>query len=246
MRILYSKPLGNAERRDPRTSMSLPLEPSAPIAPQAELESVAEPQRQGKSVLREYAEAFAMALLLALAIRTFVVQAFKIPSGSMLPTLQVGDHILVNKFVYGFQMPVVGTRLLALRAPQRGDVIVFEYPVDPSKDFIKRVVGTPGDVVHIRAKRVYINDELWDDSHAYFADGLPSGRGHSPRDDYGPVTVPPNHFLVMGDNRDRSYDSRFWGFVDLSEVKGKAFLIYWSWDGEDHGVRWGRLGELLH
>jgi signal peptidase I len=226
--------------------MSLPLEPSAPMPPQSEVEAVAASRPHTKSVLREYAEAFAMALVLALFVRTFVVQAFKIPSGSMLPTLQIGDHILVNKFVYGFQLPFSGTRLFAMSQPQRGDVIVFVYPVDPSKDFIKRVVGLPGDVVQIRAKRVYINAELWNDPDAYFADGLPSGRGHSTRDDYGPVTVPPNHFFVMGDNRDRSYDSRFWGFVDLPEVKGRAFLIYWSWDGDDHWVRWSRLGGVIH
>jgi signal peptidase I len=226
--------------------MSLPLEPSAPIPPPAEAQAVVPSRPYAKSVLREYVEAFAMALVLALVIRSFVVQAFKIPSGSMLPTLQIGDHILVNKFVYGFRLPFVGTRLLAWQVPQRGDVIVFEYPADPSKDFIKRTVGVPGDVLQIRSKRVYINGELWDDPRASFVDGLPNGRGRSPRDDYGPVTVPPHHLFVMGDNRDRSYDSRFWGFVDLDEVKGKAFLIYWSWDGDDRWVRWDRLGGVIH
>ena len=200
---------------------------------------------RAKSALREYAEAFVLALLLALFIRSFVVQAFKIPSGSMLPTLQVGDHILVNKFIYGLRLPLTGWRLLPLRAPGRGDVVVFVYPVDPSKDFIKRVVGIAGDVVHIRDKHVYINGDLWNDPHAFFADGSASVHGASPRDNYGPITVPAGHIFVMGDNRDRSYDSRFWGFVDLNEVMGKAFLIYWSWDGDDHWVRWGRLGGVI-
>jgi len=226
--------------------MSLPLDPSAPLPPHTGVESAVSARFEGKSVLREYVEAFALALLLALFIRGFGVQAFKIPSGSMLPTLQVGDHILVNKFLYGFRLPMLGTRVLEWRAPQRGDVIVFECPTDPSKDFIKRTVGVPGDVVQIRAKRVYINGEPWDDPRAYFADGPPTGRGHGARDDYGPVTVPPHHFFVMGDNRDRSYDSRFWGFVDLDEVKGKAFLIYWSWDGDDRWVRWDRLGSAIN
>jgi signal peptidase I len=230
----------------PDPAMSLPLEPPVPVSPHPNRETVVPSRPRSKSVLREYAEAFTMALVLALLIRAFVVQAFKIPSGSMLPTLQIGDHILVNKFVYGFRLPVVGTRVLALQPPQRGDVVVFEYPVDPSKDFIKRTVGLPGDVVQIRSKRVYINGALWDDPHAFYADGRQSTRRRSLRDNYGPVTVPPHQLFVMGDNRDHSYDSRFWGFVDLDEVKGKAFLIYWSWDGDDRWVRWERLGRLIH
>jgi len=225
--------------------MPAPFEPSTSAPPQPDVEPVAATQPPGKSIVREYAEAFAIALFLALFIRTFVVQAFKIPSGSMLPTLQVGDHILVNKFIYGIDVPLVGGHLLPWRAPQRGDVVVFVYPVDPSKDFIKRVVAVGGDVLQIRNKHVYINGGLWNDPHAYFSDGPQSGQGNSPRDNYGPVTVPPGHLFVMGDNRDRSYDSRFWGFVDLDEVKGQAFLIYWSWDGEDRWVRWDRLGNLI-
>ncbi|MFN8625864.1 MAG: signal peptidase I [Candidatus Binatia bacterium] len=198
--------------------------------------------RRGKRVVREYAQALATALLLAVLVRSFAVQAFKIPSGSMLPTLQVGDHILVNKFVYGLRVPVLGTRLLPLQTPRRGDVVVFGYPIEPSKDFIKRVVAVAGDIVQIRRKHVYINGVPWNDPSAYFADGETAERGRSPRDEYGPVTVPPRHIFVMGDNRDRSYDSRFWGFVDLDEIKGKAFAIYWSWDGTDRWVRWDRVG----
>lgn len=225
--------------------MSAPLEPSASVTAKPELNAgVAAPARL-KSSLREYAEALAIALILALFIRSFVVQAFKIPSGSMLPTLQVGDHILVNKFIYGIHLPFVASRVLPFRDPQRGDVVVFVYPVDPSKDFIKRVVGVPGDVVQVRDKHLFINEHPWEDPHAYFAEGEERQRAASPRDNYGPIAVPPGHLFVMGDNRDRSYDSRFWGFVDLDEVKGKAFLIYWSWDGDDQWVRWDRLGELI-
>ncbi len=197
-----------------------------------------------KSVTREYIEALAVAIVLALFIRTFVVQAFKIPSGSMLPTLQIGDHILVNKLSYGLWVPGLDARLFAFSEPSRGDVVVFIYPVDPTKDFIKRVVAVGGDVLQIRNKQVYVNGKAVVDPHAYFADGE-DGRQSSPRDNFGPVTVPAHHIFVMGDNRDRSYDSRFWGFVDLSAVKGRAFLIYWSWT-DNYKIRWERLGDLIH
>lgn len=219
---------------------------------------------RAKSTLREYAEALAIALLLALFIRTFVVQAFKIPSGSMLPTLKIGDHILVNKFIYGIRIPFIGKRLLKFHAPQRGDVIVFVYPVDPGKDFIKRVVAVGGDTLEVRNKRLYVNGEPVPDPCACFQLGIASdfedrgwvcgqkgvasaaaaGRATG-GDNYGPVVVPPGHVFVMGDNRDRSYDSRFWGTVKLENVKGKAFIIYWSWDGNDHWVRWWRLGRTI-
>ncbi len=225
--------------------MPAPLDPSPPAAVTPEISAVATPRRT-KSTVREYAEACLTALLVALLVRSFVVQAFKIPSGSMLPTLQVGDHILVNKFIYGVRVPFLDTYLIPVSAPNRGDVVVFIYPVDPSKDFIKRVVGVAGDVVQIRDKHVYINGAPWEDPHAYFAEGDARERSGSPRDNFGPVAVPPHHLFVLGDNRDRSYDSRFWGFVDLDEVRGKAFMIYWSWDGSDHWVRWDRVGELIH
>jgi signal peptidase I len=197
-----------------------------------------------KPVVREYAEALLVALLLAFFIRSFVVQAFKIPSGSMLPTLQIGDHILVNKFIYGLRLPYPFERtLVEWGQPQRGDVIVFVYPKDPSKDFIKRVVAVPGDTVEIRHKQLYVNGVKMDDPHATFADGAQEIPG--PRDNFGPVTVPEGKLFVMGDNRDRSHDGRFWGFVDRGAVKGKAFLIYWSWDGSDRWVRWERIGRLI-
>ncbi|HEX7409326.1 MAG TPA: signal peptidase I [Candidatus Binatia bacterium] len=225
--------------------MSSSVEPAPSISANSDGPGPVARQRRGKSAVREYTEAGAVALLLALVVRSSVVQAFKIPSGSMLPTLKVGDHILVNKFIYGLHLPILGTRLLPLSTPHRGDVVVFVYPVDPSKDFIKRVVGVAGDVVQVREKHVYINGAPWDDPYGYFADGDAKGHDNSPRDNYGPVTIPPEHVFVMGDNRDRSYDSRFWGFVDVDEVKGKAFAVYWSWDGTDRWARWERIGALI-
>jgi len=198
-----------------------------------------------KSTFREYAEAIGMALLLALFIRTFIVQAFKIPSGSMIPTLQIGDHILVNKLAYGIRVPLWGHYLVDFGKVQRGDVIVFIFPEDRSKDFIKRVVGVAGDTVEVRGKKIYINGQQVKDPYAHFEGDDPQNILPASRDDYGPTKVPENHLFVMGDNRDRSYDSRFWGFVNLDDVRGKAFLIYWSWDGGDRWVRWERLASLI-
>ncbi|RJP94981.1 MAG: signal peptidase I [Desulfobacteraceae bacterium] len=198
-----------------------------------------------KSKLRENIEAIAIAVILALFIRTFIVQAFKIPSGSMQPTLEIGDHILVNKFIYGVKVPYLGNTIVPVKDPQHFDIIVFRYPEDPDKDFIKRLIGVPGDTVEVKNKRVYVNNipvehdvGVHSDSHVL------SGR-MNPRDNFGPVTVPPESYFVMGDNRDNSYDSRFWGFVDKKAIKGKAFIIYWSWNSEAFGVRWGRIGSLL-
>jgi signal peptidase I len=200
-------------------------------------------EARAKSVVREYGEALAVALLLALLIRSFVVQAFKIPSGSMIPTLLIGDHILVNKFVYGVRVPIVGTELLSVGRPRRGDVVVFVYPQDEGKDFIKRVVGIEGDTIEVRDKRLYVNGEPVADPSARFVE---SGQYVAPRDNFGPFRVPPGYIFVMGDNRDRSYDSRFWGPVALDKVKGKAFLIYWSWEGGGNWARWGRIGQLIY
>ena len=204
-----------------------------------------EQKTKSKSTFREYAEAIGMALLLALFIRTFIVQAFKIPSGSMIPTLQIGDHILVNKLSYGVRIPFLEHYLASFQKVQRGDVIVFIFPEDRSKDFIKRVIGVAGDSVEVRDKRIYINGKQVDDPHGHFEGDDPQSPGLPSRDGYGPRVVPENHIFVMGDNRDRSYDSRFWGFVSLEDVRGKAFLIYWSWDGSDRWVRWERLGSLI-
>ncbi len=207
------------------------------------------PERK-KSVVREYAESIIIAILLALLIRAFVVQAFKIPSGSMKPTLLVGDHILVNKFIYGIKLRVPFTSLnytlIPISTPKRNDVVVFIYPVDPKKDFIKRVVGLPGDTVQIKDKKVYINHLPMEDPHGVHSDQMTIPEAEQPRDNTGPLIVPPNKLFVMGDNRDESYDSRYWGFVDKNEIIGKAFIIYWSWDRTEFGVRWSRLGKLIH
>mgnify|MGYP001097681875 FL=1 len=198
-----------------------------------------------KGALRENIEAIVVAVILALFIRTFVVQAFKIPSGSMKDTLLIGDHILVNKFVYGVKMPFAKKTIIPINDPQRGDIIVFEFPEDPSKDFIKRVIGIPGDVIEIRDKMLFVNGSRVTNYHGVYKDPKIYAPQIQPRDNLGPITVPEDKLFVMGDNRDFSYDSRFWGFVDLIAVKGKAFIIYWSWDRENFGVRWTRLGHLL-
>lgn len=198
-----------------------------------------------KSVFREYAEAIIVALILALIIRTFVVQAFKIPSSSMEPTLEVGDHLLVNKFIYGVRNPFTGEVWIDIQDPQRYDVVVFRYPRDPRQDYIKRVIGLPGETVEIRDKTVYIDGRRVDDPRAVFRDDeiLPPSR--QPRDNFGPMTVGPDELFVMGDNRDNSHDSRYWGMVDQGDLRGKAFILYWSWDQEELGVRWNRLGQRI-
>ena len=198
-----------------------------------------------KHIVREYAESIIVAVILALIIRTLVVQAFKIPSGSMEDTLAIGDHILVNKFVYGMKIPLVEKKFFKMRDPRRGDVIVFEYPEDASKDFIKRVIGTPGDMVEVKEKRVYVNGELYDNPHEVHKEKDLFPREQNPRDNMGPVKVPADSYFMMGDNRDRSYDSRFWGFVKGDKVKGLAFIKYWSWDNERFRVRWSSIGTLI-
>ncbi|CAN2041750.1 signal peptidase I [Candidatus Magnetomoraceae bacterium gMMP-15] len=198
-----------------------------------------------KSKLRENIEAIVIAVILALFIRTFIVQAFKIPSGSMKPTLQIGDHILVNKFIYGVKIPFSNKTIIPVSTPEREDIVVFKFPQDPGKDFIKRTIGLPGDVVEIKNKKVYINNKLFKDGHAFYTDLYSIPGNLQPRDNYGPITVPKNSIFVMGDNRDHSFDSRFWGFVDMDALKGEAFIIYWSWDKENFGVRWKRIGMPL-
>ncbi|MGD8229801.1 MAG: signal peptidase I [Desulfobacteraceae bacterium] len=192
-----------------------------------------------KSTLREYVEAAAIAVLLALFIRTFVVQAFKIPSGSMRPTLIEGDHILVNKFIYGVKVPYLRNTIIPLKEPKRGDIIVFIFPKDKSKDFIKRVIGLPGEKVEVAGRKVYINGELLNDPYGYYENpgepwGNPTGKCA-----FCSVTVPDGHYFVLGDNRENSQDSRYWGFVPFESIKGKAFIIYWS------GRNWRRLLDLV-
>jgi signal peptidase I len=198
-----------------------------------------------KSKVREYAETLIIALLIALFVRAFVVQAFKIPSGSMEPTLLVGDHLLVNKFIYGIRMPFVGKKIVTFNLPKRGEVIVFIPPHDRSKDFIKRVIGLPGEKVEIKERKIYINDRLIEDPWGVFEKVNPSPI----YDNYGPEKVPSESLFVMGDNRDNSQDSRYWGFASLDDVLGKAFIMYWSWDLRAPSllskVRWNRIGSLI-
>lgn len=211
-------------------------------------------RKKNKSLFREYAEAIFIALLLALFIRTFLIQAFKIPSGSMENTLLVGDHILVSKFNYGIHIPnqILFTDIklfddmrLFAKDPKRGEIIVFKYPKNESRDFIKRVIGLPGDKLKIRRQKVYINDQLFkDDEFARHTE--PPGSAPPPRDDLGPLIIPEGHVFVMGDNRENSQDSRYWGFLDIDKIKGKALMIYWSWNKDDNWVRLDRFGKILH
>jgi signal peptidase I len=209
-----------------------------------------------KSTLREYAEAILVAVVLTFIIRTFVMQAFRIPTGSMEDTLLVGDYLFVNKFLYGARVPFTDITLPEVRDPARGDIIVFKFPADPSRDFIKRLVGAPGDTIQIRSKVVYVNGEPVEEPYVKLAntrmrrEGMqqpniyPPGAGNA--DYYGPVVVPPDHYFMMGDNRDNSDDSRFWGFLPRELIKGKAIFIYFSWDKTKMRPRVTRVGRLIH
>lgn len=210
---------------------------------QAETDSAKQPS--APSTVREWSKAIFFAIIFALLIRTYVVQAFAIPSGSMENTLQVGDHLLVSKFLYGIKTPFSDDRLLKIRDPKRGDVIVFEYPADRSRDFIKRIVGTPGDRIKIIDKQVFVNDKLYIDPRESHRDGAVLPGFASRRDNLEEFAVPADSYFVMGDNRDNSYDSRFWGFVSDKEIRGMAFIKYWSWDGTTASVRWGNIGRLI-
>lgn len=203
--------------------------------------TITQKKKAKKSVWREYAEALVVALVLALVIRTFVVQAFKIPSESMLQTLQVGDHLLASKFAYGIKIPFTDHYIYEGSEPQRGDIVIFQYPNDPSIDYIKRVIGVPGDLIEVRDKQLYRNGMPVKEAYIRHADP----EGIEPlRDNYAPVRVPPDKYFVMGDNRDNSLDSRFWGFVDRKAIKAKAWRIYWSWGGLDN-IRWSRIGQKI-
>lgn len=244
-------------RESSSTDRDSPETPSPPIE-QRQADSSGK-----KSIWREYTEAIIIAMILAFTIRVFVVQAFKIPSGSMIPSLLIGDHILVNKMSYGIQLPqdcefdisfppmtcYSSKLLIEFEKPERGDVIVFRYPEDEEKDFIKRIVGKPGDNIQIRNKIVYVNGSPLDDKGwtQRIDPGIIDGR-ITPRDNLGPITVPPESYFVMGDNRDQSLDSRFWGFVKMHKIKGRAFLVYWSWKGQgpmSEWVRWNRIGKII-
>jgi signal peptidase I len=241
----------------------LPADAATPEAPLDQPADADAALSRRKPLWREYAEAIIVAMLLAFAIRVFIVQAFKIPSGSMIPTLLIGDHILVSKLSYGIQWPgdcrfkmalppmtcYTTTNLVAFGPPQRADIIVFRYPEDEEKDFIKRIVGLPGDVVQIHNKVVSVNGAVVaDQAYTQRVDpGMIDG-AINPRDNYGPVTVPEHSYFVMGDNRDQSLDSRFWGFVREEKIRGRALRIYWSWSGQgswQEWVRWERIGKAI-
>ncbi len=228
-----------------------------------------EVQSHKKSFYKEWVEPFLIAAVVALFIRQFVVEAFKIPSGSMIPTLTIGDHLLVNKFIYGPRIPFTDSRFFSWKEPKRGDVIVFKYPENEEKNFIKRVIGVPGDKIQIVSGTLLINDRPVPVKDLGYADPAlqdPAMQGVRPRlfeedlggvrhdiqylydqkgKDFGPVTVPKDSVFVMGDNRDNSQDSRFWGFVKYDKILGKALIIYWSWDGKDRWLRWERIGHLI-
>jgi len=217
---------------------------------------MAEPQK--KSVVREYFESIVIAVILALFVRTWAVQAFKIPTGSMENNLLIGDHLLVNKFVFAPSLGAGERAVLPMREIRRGDIVVFKYPDEPDRDFIKRVIGLPGESLELRNKRVYVNGTPLEESYVHFLD--PEGHAQEVtsfdvRERYGPVRVPEGQYFVMGDNRDNSQDSRYWGFLPRSYIKGKALMIYWSYDSQAGGsgltrfftrTRWERLLHQIH
>jgi len=209
-----------------------------------------------KSVIREYFESIVIAVILALFVRTFVVQAFKIPSGSMEDNLLVGDHLLVNKFIFGGAPTGAERIVLPIRDIHRGDVIVFKYPENPDRDFIKRVIGLPGETIELKNKKVHVNGQALDEPYVHFLTP-PSAdyqevTSYDLRERFGPVTVPQDAYFVMGDNRDNSQDSRYWGFLPRSYVKGRALVIYWSYESgrEDYldeglGASLKRMGSVV-
>jgi signal peptidase I len=224
--------------------------------------------KKKKSFFKEWVEPFLIAAVVALFIRQFAVEAFKIPSGSMIPTLTIGDHLLVNKFVYGPRIPFTDSRFFSWKEPKRGEIVVFKYPENEEKNFIKRVIGVAGDKVEIRNGKLFINDQPVPATDLGYADEKEqeAGFGGRPRvfeeqlgavrhrvqylhdqsnTTFGPVLVPADSVFVMGDNRDNSQDSRVWGFVRRNKILGRALIIYWSWDGDGRWLRWERIGNLI-
>ncbi len=205
-----------------------------------------------KKVLK-FIKSIVIALIIALIIRAFIVQAFRIPSSSMKDTLLVGDHILVCKFIYGVRLPVFSVKIVPVSEPKRGDIVVFKWPPNPKVNFIKRCIGLPGDEIKIVNKRVYINGKLLTEPYVKFTDQhiYPYHTNNAfactisgSRDNFGPVKVPPHHYFMMGDNRDNSLDSRYWGFVPEKNILGKAFIIYFSWN-KHHAIRWHRFFHIV-
>ena len=204
-----------------------------------------------RSITRDYVEAIAWAVVITLALRTFVIQAFRIPSESMCDTLLVGDFLFVSKLDYGPKVPFTHLRLPGLHAPRRGEVIVFQWPEDPSKDFIKRCIATGGQTVEVRHKQVFVDGVRQVEPYVKHTVASEDAAGYTPRDNYTPPTVAPGELFMMGDNRDNSLDSRFWGTVPMDLVKGRALFIYFStagtawWNGFLH-VRFDRLLKVIH
>ncbi|HVD92358.1 MAG TPA: signal peptidase I [Vicinamibacterales bacterium] len=202
-----------------------------------------------KSVVREYFESIVIAVILALFVRTWVVQAFKIPTGSMENNLLIGDHLLVNKFIVGPTPLAIGRAVLPVRPIRRGDIVVFKYPDEPDRDFIKRVIGLPGETIELKNKKVHVNGQPLDEPYVHFltppSNDYQEVTSFDVRERFGPVTVPTDQYFVMGDNRDNSQDSRYWGFLPRSYVKGKALLIYWSYEsGREDYVDEGTLASI--
>ena len=205
---------------------------------------------QKKRFIKDYLELLIITVLIALFIRAFVVQAFEIPSSSMEPTLLIGDYLLINKFTYGIRIPYTDFKFFQFKKPRRGDVIVFIFPLDPSKDFIKRVIGIEGEKVEIIHNKIYINDRLIDDPWGHFVTNQIPRSYLQRMENFGPVVVPKDSLFVLGDNRDNSEDSRFWGFLNVNAVLGKALIFYFSWDQNAENlfdkVRWSLIGKSIH
>jgi signal peptidase I len=239
-----------------RSARKVPPEEGTTAAKRA-----AEPPEPQGSELREWIEAIVIAFFLALVLRTFIIQAYKIPSGSMEPTLLIGDHLMVDKISYGLRMPdsLFGFTPLAGEIPyghylmrfghvHRGDVVVFVFPLDPTKDFIKRVVAIGGDTIAVKNGRVWLNGKLMHNPRVRYDVPANERSPYSPRDNFGPFKVPKGRFFMMGDNRDHSYDSRFWGTVKRNAIEGRAMFIYWSWGSGTNSpfsIRWDRIGKVI-
>ena len=202
--------------------------------------------QKSRSIVREYVEAALWALALTMFLRAFVIQAFRIPSESMRNTLLVGDFLFVNKFEYGPKIPFTHIRLPGFRSPKHGDVIVFQFPQDPSKDFIKRCIATGGQTLEIRNKQLTLDGKRLTEPYTIHTDPNVKPAGYENRDNFGPITVDPGKLFMMGDNRDNSNDSRYWGTLDMDLVKGRAMFLYWSWDGDKSWPRWNRLLQVIH
>jgi signal peptidase I len=191
--------------------------------------------KRRKSIIREYTEIITMAVILAFFVRTFFIQAFKIPSESMQDTLLVGDFLFANKFIYGPKFPLLNKRLPSVRDPQPGDIIIFKYPGDEQTDYIKRCVAVEGQTVELRGKQLLVDGVLQEEDYAKYYHGS----------SYGPFRVPVGHIFMMGDNRDNSADSRVWGPLDKSLILGKAMFIYFSWNNEARAIRFSRVGDII-